>query len=204
MTNTIAPPPKPPKKPMNQWLKLALEMGPLLIFFFANSRFGILPATIAFMIATVLSLSVSYVMVRTVPMMPLVGGAFVLVFGGLTVYLQDDLFIKLKPTIVNLIFAAILLIGLLMNRMFIKIVLEAAIRLTDQGWLILTRAWIGFFVVLAVLNELAWRNLSTDTWVSFKVFGIMPLTLIFSFALIPIIMKHQLPEPDSETPVDKS
>lgn len=189
---------------MNQWLKLALEMGPLLIFFFANSRFGILPATVAFMIATVASLSVSYAMVRTVPMMPLVGGAFVLLFGGLTVYLQDELFIKLKPTIVNLIFAGILTVGLLMNRLFIKIVLEAAIRLTDQGWLILTRAWIGFFVVLAALNELAWRNFSTDTWVSFKVFGIMPLTLIFSFALIPVIMKHQLPETGSENAPEQS
>jgi len=182
-----------PKPPMNQWLKLALEMGPLLIFFFANSRFGIFPATLAFMAATIAALTVSYTLARTIPMMPLVGGAFVLVFGGLTIYLQDDLFIKIKPTIVNLIFAAILTIGLLMKRLFIKIVLEAAIQLTDRGWLILTRAWIGFFVFLAVLNEVAWRTLSTDTWVSFKVFGIMPLTLIFSFALIPVIMKHQLP-----------
>ena len=134
-------------------------------------------------------------MVRTIPMMPLVGGVFVLFFGGLTIYLQDDLFIKIKPTIVNLAFAGILLFGLAMKRLFIKIVLEAAIQMTDRGWLLLTRAWIGFFVLLAILNEIAWRNFPTDTWVSFKVFGIMPLTLIFSFALVPIIMKHQIPPP---------
>ena len=187
--------PAPAKKPMNQWLKMALEMGPLLVFFFGNSRFGIFPATIAFMVATIAALSVSYVMVRTIPMMPLVGGVFVLFFGGLTIYLQDDLFIKIKPTIVNLAFAGILLFGLAVKRLFIKIVLEAAIQMTDRGWLLLTRAWIGFFVLLAILNEIAWRNFPTDTWVSFKVFGIMPLTLIFSFALVPIIMKHQIPPP---------
>ncbi|MBL8644985.1 MAG: septation protein A [Rhodospirillaceae bacterium] len=178
---------------MNHWLKLALEMGPLLIFFFGNSRFGLFPATMAFMVATVTALAVSYTLTRTIPVMPLVGGVFVLFFGGLTLYLEDELFIKIKPTIVNLCFAAILLVGLMMNRLFIKIVMEAAIQLTDRGWLILTRAWIGFFVVLAVLNEIVWRNFSTDTWVSFKVFGIMPLTLVFSFALIPVIMKHQSP-----------
>jgi intracellular septation protein len=184
---------KPAQKPMNQWLKLALEMGPLLIFFFANSRFGIFPATITFMIATIIALGVSYALARTIPIMPLVGGVFVLFFGGLTIYLQDDLFIKIKPTIVNLIFAGILLTGLALKKLFLKIVLEAALQVSDRGWLLLTRAWIGFFVLLAVLNEIAWRNFPTDTWVSFKVFGVMPLTLLFSFALIPIIMKHQLP-----------
>jgi intracellular septation protein len=191
----------PAKKPMNQWLKLALEMGPLLIFFFANSRFGIFPATITFMIATIVALSVSYALVRTIPVMPLVGGVFVLFFGGLTIYLQDDVFIKIKPTIVNLIFAGILLAGLALKKLFLKIVLEAALQVSDRGWLLLTRAWIGFFVLLAVLNEIAWRNFPTDTWVSFKVFGIMPLTLLFSFALIPIIMKHQLPPAPEETKI---
>ncbi|MSO97689.1 MAG: septation protein A [Rhodospirillaceae bacterium] len=177
---------------MNQWLKLALEMGPLLVFFFGNARFGIFPATIAFMVATVLALAVSYAMARTIPIMPLVAGGFVLVFGGLTIYLENDLFIKIKPTIVNLLFAGVLFTGLMMKRMFIKIVLEAAVQMSERGWLLITRAWIGFFILLAVLNELVWRNFATDTWVSFKVFGIMPLTLVFSFAMIPIIMKHQI------------
>jgi intracellular septation protein len=183
---------------MNHWLKLALEMGPLLIFFFGNTRFGLFPATMAFMVATIAALAISYSLARTIPMMPLVGGVFVLFFGGLTLYLEDELFIKIKPTVVNLIFAAILLIGLMINRLFIKIVMEAAIQLTDRGWLLLTRAWIGFFIFLAGVNEVVWRSFSTDTWVSFKVFGIMPLTLVFSFALIPIILKHQLP-PNADT-----
>jgi intracellular septation protein len=185
-------------KPLNHWLKMALEMGPLLIFFFGNARFGLFPATIAFMVATVAALAVSYALSRTIPIMPLVSGVFVLVFGGLTLYLEDEVFIKLKPTIVNLCFASILLVGLMMKRLFIKLVMEAAIQLTDQGWTILTKAWIGFFIVLAVLNEVVWRNFPTDTWVSFKVFGIMPLTLLFSFALIPIIMKHQIHPPAPE------
>ncbi len=188
-------------KPLNHWLKFALEMGPLLIFFFGNARFGLFPATIAFMAATVAALIVSYVLSRTIPIMPLVSGVFVLVFGGLTLYLDDEMFIKLKPTIVNLCFALILLIGLMMKRLFIKLVMEAAIQLTDTGWTLLTKAWIGFFFVLAVLNEVVWRNFPTDTWVSFKVFGIMPLTLLFSFSLIPIIMKHQIhPAPEPSKP----
>jgi intracellular septation protein len=179
-------------KPLNHWLKLGLELGPLLVFFIANGRFGIFIATVAFMIATALALAISYALARTIPVMPLVGGVFVLLFGGLTVYLADETFIKLKPTIVNLMFAAILLAGLVTKRLFIKLVLESAIQLTDRGWLILTRAWIGFFVFLAGLNEIVWRNFSTDTWVSFKVFGIMPITLVFSFALIPVMMRHSL------------
>lgn len=186
----------PPRPPLNPWLKFALEMGPLLVFFFCNSRFGIFTATLAFMAATVAALAVSYAMARTIPVMPLVAGVFVLVFGGLTIYLENDLFIKIKPTIVNLLFAAILLFGLMTGRLFIKIVLEAAIQLTERGWMILTRAWIGFFVLLAGLNEIVWRNFPTDTWVSFKVFGIMPLTVLFSFALVPIIMKHQIQPPE--------
>lgn len=182
-------------KPMNQWLKMALEMGPLLIFFFCNAKFGIFTATIVFMVATVGALFVSYVLSRKVPVMPLVSGVFVLFFGGLTIYLADDLFIKIKPTIVNLLFAAILLGGLLTGRLFIKMVLEAALQLTDRGWILLTRAWIGFFVLLAVINEVVWRNFPTDTWVSFKVFGIMPLTLVFSACLIPVMMKHTVDQP---------
>jgi len=183
---------------MNQWLKLALELGPLLVFFFVNSQRGIFDGTIAFMVATVISLGVSYALTRTLPVMPMVTAVFVLIFGGLTIWLADELFIKLKPTIVNLMFAAILAVGLMTGRLFIKLVLGAAVQLTERGWLILTRAWIGFFILLAVLNEIVWRSVSTDTWVSFKVFGIMPLTLVFSFALVPIMMKHALPENSGE------
>ncbi len=179
---------------MNPLLKLALEVGPLAVFFLVNASRGIFIGTAAFMVATVIALVTSYAIARTIPVMPLVTAVFVLVFGGLTLYLADETFIKLKPTIVNLMFAAILFVGLLTGRLFIKLVLEAAVQLTDRGWLILTRFWIGFFIFLAALNEIVWRNTTTDTWVSFKVFGIMPLTLLFSMAMIPVIMRHALPE----------
>lgn len=188
------------KKPItNQWLKLGLELGPLVVFFVVNGRLGILTATAVFMAATGIALAISYAISRTLPVMPMVSGAFVLVFGGLTLYLADETFIKLKPTIVNSLFAAILAGGLYFGKLFIKIVLESAVQLTDRGWLILTRCWIGFFIFLALVNEVVWRNFSTDAWVSFKVFGIMPITLAFSFALVPIMLKHAI-EP-KEPPV---
>ena len=189
------------KPPINQFLKLALEMGPLIVFFLVNSRAGIFAGTSAFMVATVIALGVSYALMRTVPVMPLVTAGFVLVFGGLTLWLADDLFIKLKPTIINLLFAAILFFGLMTNRLFIKLVLEGAFQLTERGWRIITWAWTIFFIFLAGLNEIVWRNTTTDFWVSFKVFGVMPLTLAFSFAMIPIVMRHTL-NPEGEHPAD--
>jgi len=185
----------------NPLLKLALEMGPLAVFFIANTKFGIFTGTAAFMVATVIALGVSYALMRTIPVMPLVTAGFVLVFGGLTLYLADETFIKLKPTIVNLMFAGILFAGLVTGRLLIKIVLESAFQLTERGWLLLTRAWIAFFLFLAALNEVVWRNFPTDTWVDFKVFGVMPLTLLFSFALMPVILRHQLNPTDN---ADKS
>jgi len=176
----------------NPLLKFALEMGPLVIFFIVNSRAGIFVGTGAFMAATVVALGASYALMRTIPVMPMVTAVFVLVFGGLTLWLADDLFIKLKPTIINLLFAAILLFGVLTNRLLIKLVLEGALQLTERGWRLITWAWIGFFIFLAALNEAVWRNTSTDFWVSFKVFGVMPLTIAFSFAIIPIIMRHTI------------
>ncbi len=138
---------------MNPLLKLVLEIGPLAVFFLTNASRGIFVGTAAFMVATVLALAVSYILCRTIPIMPLVTAAFVLLFGGLTLWLANDMFIKIKPTIVNLLFAAILFIGLKTNRLFIKLVLDGAFHLTERGWVVLTRAWAGFFVVLAALNE---------------------------------------------------
>ncbi len=187
-------------------LKLALEMGPLAVFFGANAYFGIFPGTAAFMAATIVALGLSYAIARTVPVMPLVTAVFVVIFGGLTLYLADETFIKLKPTIVNLMFAAILFAGLVTGRLFIKLVLEAAFQLTERGWILLTRAWIGFFLLLAGLNEIVWRNVSTDTWVNFKAFGIMPLTLLFSFAMLPIILRYSIQpaDADAKSDVDKA
>ena len=177
---------------MNPWLKLGLEVGPLIVFFLVNSSRGIFVGTAALMAATAVAVTASYIIARTVPIMPLITAVFVLAFGGLTLALGDEIFIKLKPTIVNLLFATILFAGLKTGRMFIKLALEVAVKMTERGWLILTRAWIGFFLLLAALNEVVWRNTSTDTWVSFKVFGIMPLTLLFSLATLPIIFRHSI------------
>jgi len=184
-------------------LKLALEMGPLAVFFLVNAQRGIFTGTAAFMVATVIALATSYAIARTIPVMPLVTAFFVLIFGGLTLYLANETFIKLKPTIVNLMFAAILFAGLMTGRLFIKMVLEAAFQLSERGWLLITRAWIGFFLFLAALNEVVWRNFPTDTWVSFKVFGVMPLTLVFSFSLLPLIMRHTVQPADGTDPDPK-
>jgi intracellular septation protein len=178
---------------LNPLLKLTLEMGPLAVFFFANSQYGIFVGTAVFMVATVIALGCSYAITRTIPVMPVVTAFFVLIFGGLTLYLADETFIKLKPTIVNLLFASILLVSLATGRLLIKVILGAAFHLTDRGWVLLTRAWIGFFLVLAALNEIVWRNFTTDIWVNYKVFGVMPLTILFSLALVPILMRHALP-----------
>ncbi|EKV28050.1 putative intracellular septation protein [Caenispirillum salinarum AK4] len=178
------------KKPMNQWLKLLLEVGPLVVFFVGNNKYGIIPATGAFIVATVVALSASWLIARKVPALPLISGIFVIGFGGLTVLLEDDLFIKLKPTIVNALFAAVLFVSLGLKRNVLKIVFDAAFHLTDEGWRKLTWRWAWFFCLLAVLNEIVWRSFDTDTWVQFKVFGIMPLTILFSLTLVPLLSKY--------------
>lgn len=177
-----------------QFLKLALELGPLAVFFIANNKFDLFTATAAFMAATVLSLIASRLLLKKIPVMPLVTGVFVLVFGGLTLYLHDEIFIKMKPTIVNLMFAAALAGGLYFGRPLTKIVLEDVIRLQEEGWRKLTVRWAAFFVFLALLNEVVWRNFETSTWVAFKTFGIMPLTMIFMMAQIGLLQKYQLPD----------
>ena len=179
---------------LNPLLKLALDIGPLVIFFVGNAKFDIYWATGAFMVAIVLSLSITWMLERRLPILPLVTGVFVLVFGGLTIYLHDDLFIKLKPTIVNTLFAAILFGGLYWGKSFLKSLIGSMFSMTDQGWRILTFRWALFFIVLAILNEVVWRNTTTDNWVSFKVFGIMPLTLVFSIMQLPTMNRHRLPE----------
>lgn len=175
---------------ISPFTKFLIEVGPLGVFFFANNRFDIFTATAAFMVAVTISLAANYALERRLPAMPLVTGVFVLVMGGLTLYLQDDLFIKIKPTITNLLFAGILLGGLAWGKLFLRYVFGAAFRLEDAGWRILTIRWSLFFVFLAVVNEIVWRNFDTDTWVNFKVFGIMPLTFIFALAQLPVVKRH--------------
>ncbi len=186
---------------MNPLLRLVIEAGPLVVFFVANARAGLFWATGAFMIATVAALIINYALERRLPTIPLVSGAFVLFFGGLTLYLADELFIKLKPTIVNSLFAVILFGGLATGRSLIKPLFGAAFQLNDDAWRILTIRWACYFVVLAILNEIVWRNFSTDFWVSFKLFGIMPLTFAFALAQMRLIMRNQLPEATGGKPM---
>ncbi|CAH1657499.1 septation protein A [Chelatococcus asaccharovorans] len=186
----------PKRKPLNPLLKLALELGPLVVFFFANQRAGLFTATAIFMVATAVALAVHYALVRHLPIMPIVSGIVVLVFGGLTLALQDELFIKLKPTIVNCLFGGVLIGGLAFNKPLLPVVFDSVFNLDEDGWRKLTWRWGLFFFFLAGLNEVVWRTQSTDFWVNFKVFATMPITIVFALAQTPLIMRHSLPEKD--------
>ena len=175
---------------MHPLTKLGLDLGPLLVFFGANAAYGVFPATAAFMVAIVASLTVTWFLAREIPPMPMITAVFVLVFGGLTLYLNDEMFIKLKPTIVNSLFAAILLTGLARRESLLKPLLQTVMELTAEGWRLLTWRWAWFFVVLAIMNEIVWRNFSTDFWISFKLFGTLPLTIMFGAAQIGLIRRH--------------
>jgi intracellular septation protein len=177
---------------LNPMLKFALDVGPLLLFFFVNTRWGIFAATGTFMAATIVSIAVTYAMVRRVPTMPLVSAVVVMVFGGLTLYLQDETFIKLKPTIIYALFAVLLLGGLLMGRSLLALVLDSMFQLTEDGWKKLTARWGLFFVAMAILNEVVWRSVSTDAWVAFKTFAILPITILFALAQTPLLMRHAI------------
>lgn len=185
--------PEDPSATRAQLLKLAVEIGPLVVFFIVNARAGIFWGTGVFMVATIAALIASRFMFGRIPVMPLVSGACVIVFGGLTLYLQDDHFIKIKPTIVNALFAAALFGGLLAGHSLLKVVFGEVFRLNEDGWRKLTLRWACFFVFLALLNEVVWRTVSTDTWVSFKVFAIMPLTMAFALSQIGLLRAHEIP-----------
>ncbi len=176
-----------------QITKLAVEVGPLAVFFLVNARAGIFWGTGVFMVATVTSLIASRILFGRIPVMPLVSGACVLVFGSLTLWLQDDHFIKIKPTIVNALFAGALFTGLFFGQSLLKVVFGDVFNLNEDGWRKLTLRWACFFTLLAVLNEIVWRSFSTDVWVSFKVFAIMPLTLAFAIAQIGLLRAHEVP-----------
>ena len=196
-----------PQKEVSPLLKLVLELGPLMVFFFANSRgewlAGHFPAlaelggpifiaTGLFMAATAIALAVSWLLTRTLPMMPLISGIVVFVFGALTLWLQNDTFIKMKPTIVNALFGVALLGGLAFGKSLLGYVFNAAFQLDAEGWRKLTIRWGIFFLFLAVLNEVVWRNFSDSFWIAFKVWGTMPITIIFTMAQMPLVLKHSI------------
>ncbi|MCP4616121.1 MAG: septation protein A [Bradyrhizobium sp.] len=176
--------------------KLATELGPLIVFFAVNAKFNLFAATGAFMVAIVAAMIASYVVTKHVPLMALVTGAVVIVFGTLTLVLHDETFIKMKPTIVYSLFAAVLGGGLLFGRSFIAIMFDQMFNLTATGWRILTMRWALFFLGMAVLNEIVWRTQTTDFWVAFKAFGAIPLTMVFAVSQMPVIKRYHL-EPAS-------
>jgi len=205
----------PSKPQLSPGLKLLLDLGPLLLFFFANSRpeffapvlapflapalingehAGIFVATAVFIPAILLALAISYALTRHVAVMPVVTAVIVVVFGGLTLALQNETFIKMKPTLVYVLFAVTLLGGLAFKKPLLGMVFDSVFNLTDEGWRKLTLRWGLFFAVMAVLNEIVWRNFSTDAWVSFKVFGFLPLTMLFAAAQFPLLQKHAVTE----------
>jgi intracellular septation protein len=178
------------KPQLNPLLKLAFDLGPLVLFFFANSRYGIFVATATFMVAVLAALAASYLLTRSLPIMPVVTAIIVVAFGGLTLLLHNDVFIKIKPTILYALFGAVLLGGLFFGKSFLGIIFDSLFHLTDEGWRKLTWRWALFFFALAVLNEIVWRNTSTNVWVDFKVFGFLPLTLLFGALQYPLLKKY--------------
>ncbi|ECI7685967.1 septation protein A, partial [Salmonella enterica subsp. enterica] len=187
----------------------ALELGPALVFFFVNIRaawlvehFPVLArigeplfiATAFFMAATAISLAASWILTRSWPIMPLVSALVVFVFGALALYLQDKTFAFMKPTIINALFGVVLLGGLAFGRSLLAYVFDSAFNLDAEGWRKLTFRWGLFFLFLAVLNEVTWRNFSEDAWVYFKTWGIMPITFLFTLSQMPLILKHSIDE----------
>ena len=178
------------KPQLNPVLKLVLDIGPLVLFFAANARFGIFAATAGFMVAVLIALAIAYAKTRRIEVMPLVTAVIVVIFGGLTLILHNDTFIKLKPTIIYLLFGGTLVGGLAFGKSFLGVLFDSVFDLTDEGWRKLTWRWSLFFFALAVLNEIVWRNFSTDIWVSFKLFGVVPLTFLFGAAQYPLLQRY--------------
>ena len=172
--------------------KLLIDIGPLAVFFIFYLRSDLKSAIIPLMIATIIAVLFSYIMEKKIPVMPTVGAFIILIFGGLTIYFDNEVFFKMKPTIINLLFALILYGGVIVKKPLLKFLLGAAIKLEDEGWKILTQRWISFFIALAILNEIVLRTQSTNIWVNFKVFGILPITFIFTMIQFPLIKKYQI------------
>jgi len=172
--------------------KLLIDIGPLAVFFIFYTRSDLKAAILPFMIATIIAVLFSYILEKKIPIMPTVGAAIILIFGGLTIYFDNETFFKMKPTIINLLFAGILYGGIILNKSLLRYLLGAALKLQDEGWDILTKRWIGFFIALAILNEIIWRTQTTDMWVNFKVFGILPITFIFTLTQFSTIKKYQI------------
>ena len=173
--------------------KLLIDIGPLAVFFiFYKINGDLIEAILPLMVATVIAILASYILEKKIPIMPTFGAGVLLIFGGLTLLFDNKIFIFMKPTIINFIFAAILYGGIILKKPLLKYLLGSALKLEEEGWNTLTHRWIAFFVALAILNEIVWRTMSEDLWVNFKVFGILPITIIFTMTQIPLIKKYQI------------
>ena len=188
----------PTRRKINPMLKLTLELGPLAVFFIAYSKLGIYVATGGLMACVVASLIVSYVMLRRIPIMPLVTAVIVVIFGSLTLVFHNETLIKIKPTALYLMFALALFGGMAFNKPLLPVLFDGAFKITDEGWRKLTYRWAFFFLGMAALNEIVWRSQSTDFWVGFKTFGVLPLTLLFGLAQAPLIMRYETKDAQSD------
>ena len=192
-----------PPQPLDHRLKLTLDIGPLLLFIAVNAAAGIFAATGVFMVAVIAALVITYLRTRRWPLMPVVSALIVLAFGGLTLVLHDETFIKLKPTVIYALFATVLAIGLALDKPVLAVVFDSAFDLTDEGWRKLSVRWAVFFACMALLNELVWRTQSTTFWANFKFFGFIPLTFAFAALQYPLMTKFartpRPAEPDADS-----
>ncbi|MDG1438946.1 MAG: septation protein A [Emcibacteraceae bacterium] len=191
---------------MNQIIKLLIELGPIVVFFYANGQYsdengvgGIIPATKVFMVAMAVAMVCSKIFLKKIAMMLWISAVLVGVFGGLTIYFDSEIFIKIKPTILYTFFALVLLVGYAMGKPFMKTLMEAGFPpIEDIAWMKMSRNWGLYFLFSAILNEILWRNLSNADWLAAKIWVFMPMSFIFAMAQMPIIMKHQIEEPKDD------
>ncbi len=177
---------------MKSFTKILVDIGPLAIFFIFYNRGNLQSAIIPLMIATIIAVLFSYIMEKKIPIMPTVGAGIILIFGGLTIYFDNEVFFKMKPTIINFFFALVLYVGEILKKPLLKYLLGATLKLQEEGWAKLNKRWISFFIALGILNEIVWRTQTTDLWVNFKVFGILPITFIFTLMQFSLIKKYQI------------
>lgn len=194
--------PSEPQKAPPALPKFLLEFGPLVLFFFLNKTQGIVPATGGFLVAALVAFPFAWRLEGKLPLMLFLSTLAIGIFGGLTWWLQDEFFIKIKPTVFSLGVAAFLLGGLVAGKLFLVELFGSSLRLTEQGWRLLTVRYALFFVGIAALNEAIWRNFDVDTWVSFKVFGILPLTFVFILFQLGLMKRHALPDPGEDDSAD--
>jgi len=179
-------------EPSHRWLRPVVEYGPIAAFIIAFYIGDLFTATASIMVASILAIILSYAVERRIPMMPLITAGIIGIFGGLTLWLQDETFIKMKPTIIQLFIATILIGGLKLNRLMLKSLLKSGLHMTDEGWRVLTVRFALFFLLSAIINEVVWRTQSTELWVNFKVFGLTGLTVIFFITQLPMIKRFAL------------